>query len=389
MAISASYPHHTRLLPEIPGWIAEEDTGFERHRGGGLLLLRTYRRGGMRAVVEITAGEWAESRVAQSMYLPIEQTADGATGMRCWLLRNRRANLVMHDGALDALSVTLRGGPGDLRGSVFLTIHGEGLAPDDAIGVALALDWEAITTTLAGHHPFDAARVAAATRPPPPPPSDQPRLWPMLPSLTVMERLSQLELERPPRFKIANIADLFPSDGKHCVAAMPTPILVLKEHGFAPDLIWSGFQFVSGRLRDALDLPPHTVEYGEVDTRGSADAARAADYKVLHAVHEADPVDLARMYGYEPDRDADGSLSTAWVLAHHGPHAAPRRTIWRDGFVPPAPLFRDTRGGLIATDALAERVMRAGLTDVMFQDVTSEASLHRIVTRVIADDGAG
>ncbi|RYI36024.1 MAG: hypothetical protein EON48_00410 [Acetobacteraceae bacterium] len=123
------------------------------------------------------------------------------------------------------------------------------------------------------------------------------------------------------------------------------------------------------------------IAYRSVDASGSAAATRVADYRVFRVVHEADPVDLARMYGQVPDRGADGRPTTAWLLSIHGPHGPPRRTVWRDGFVAPAPLFRDATGRLIATEALAARVARAGLEDIVFQNVVSEASLRGLSFR--------
>ena len=195
----------------------------------------------------------------------------------------------------------------------------------------------------------------------------------MLPSLRSMERIERLERRRPPRFTVANMAEIM--DALHPVgdappthadtdddplrfASMPMPVLVVGQRDFAPDLIWSGLHFVSARLRDALGLGPEAVEYRDVDAGGSEAAARAADYKAFRVVHEADPVDLAAMYGHEPDRNADGRPTAAWLLSVSGPHAPPRRMVWREGFVPPAPLFRDLLGRLIATGALAEQVAR-------------------------------
>ncbi len=44
-------------------------------------------------------------------------------------------------------------------------------------------------------------------------------------------------------------------------------------------------------------------------------------------------------------------------------------------------LFRDRDGRLLATEALAERVAGAGVTDMAFQDLVSEAALHDLVFR--------
>jgi len=377
-----------RLLPELPGWKAGQ-ASLARGDAGDFLS-RIYETRHARAFVEVEAGASAAAVVARTMTIPLGEQADGTVLRRSWMLQGRKADLLTERGVVHSLSLILRGGPGDLAGSVLLTIHGSGLMPDDAIGLACALDWGAITTALAGHHPFDAARVTAATRPSPDTlgAPHAPLLWPMIPSPASMERVARLEQRRPPRFAIANRDEVLPALGhdgtdqdRSGFAAMPTPILAITQRDFAPDYIWSGLHLASARMRNALALGHGAIEYREVDASGSAAAARAADYRAFHVVRQADPVDLARMYGHEPERGDDGQPTLAWLLSVSGPHAAPRRTIWREGFGPPAPLFRDGTGRLIATDALAERVMRAGLQDVVFQDVTSEAALHELVFR--------
>ena len=383
-----------RLLPELPGWTADPPS-LTRGTAGDLLF-RTYRRGRTRVSVEVTAGTAAAQVVAQAVNAPPGEKVDGRIASRRWLLRDRMAHLITDRGTVHSLSVVLRGRAGDLPGTVRLEVGGEALRPEDAVALTLALDWDAIVAALAGHHPFDAARVAATSRPPVPPPAHQPLLWPMLPSLASMEAMNRLERRRPPGFLIVNqdaILDaMFPlrpgipgaaarEQAADRFAALPRPVLRITGRGFAPDLIWAGLHFASARLRDALGLGPDTVEYRDVDTSGSVPAARAADYKVFRIVHQADPVDLARMYGHDPDREADGNPTTAWLLSISGPHAVPRRMVWREGFIPPAPLFRDGTGRLMATEALAECVMGAGVTDVVFQDLVSDAALHGLVFR--------
>ena len=388
-----------RLLPDLPGW-ASREAAWESRGEHGVLLRRVYTRGRVEAAVELTGGSWAADIVAQQVDVPLDGEA-GWDGSRRWLLRGRRAHLVgTGRGGVHSLSVVLRGGPGDLDGSVRLSIDGRHLRVADAEAVALALDWETIVAALGGPPP-DPARVAAASRPPPGPPVEPsdvavPVLWPMMPTIASMERLEWLQRQRPPRFAIANEAAI--REAMYPVAegvpgrdvtdqnaarftAMPTPVLTITDRNFAPDYIWAGLHFASARMRDALGLGPDAIAYRSVDASGSAAATRAADYQVFRVVHEADPVDLPRMYGHEPDRGADGRPTTAWLLSVHGPHAPPRRTVWREGFVAPAPLFRDAMGRLIATEALAARVARVGLEDVTFQDVASEASLHGLVFR--------
>lgn len=217
---------------------------------------------------------------------------------------------------------------------------------------------------------------------------DSPVFWVMLPSFASMRHLEKLERSRPPRFAVLNLASVtshapdIGRDDAHWFATMETPRLSIRQAGFAPDFIWSGLYFASSRFRRAMALEPNAIEYRAVEMdAGSAQAAIEADYRAFRPVQRADPVDLAAMYGREPDRGADGEPTLEWQMSVAGPHAPPRRTVWKRGFVAPAPLFADATGRLMATEALAARVMAAGLRDVAFQDLTSEPSVERLVFR--------
>lgn len=390
----------TRLLPDQPGWTAGP-AGLSELMGG-TALARVYERGRARAFARVTAGPPAAVTVATMMHFAISDGADGTSGTL--LLRHCKAHLVKSGGFVHSLSVILRGGPGDLPGSVLLEINGPRLSSAAVMELALGLDWNAIRAELADRYPLDRARIAAA--------QDAPlvldardgpmRLWPMSPCIATMVQTDKLERRRPPRFALVN-SDAIHTTG-HAVFngipilgnqdwdepyfnALPTPHLVITHGQFAPDYLWPGIHLASARLRAAFDLGPDAIQYRNVDTTGSTDRVRAADYRMFRVVQRADPVDMRRMYGHEPDRDEHGNPTIAWITSITGPHATPRPTVWRDDFVPPAPLFRDWHGRFIATDALADRVMRAGILDVMFQDVTSEASLHAITLRQASDAG--
>lgn len=359
-----------RLLPDLPGWSAEPaDLWLGGRRSA---LTRRYRRGRAVAEVEVTAGAMAAAVVAR-MSLHAEPGMPGTP------LERYPAHLVPTPrGMVYLLAVILRGGPGDLAGSVLLQVRGKHLRPDDACALVAALDGEAIVAALAGDRPRDAARVAAALAgPPAAPPARPPALWHMGPSLAVMRQASRLETRQPPQLFIANHDRLGDAVEREAVV----PELVVRQPRFAPDLLWCRVRFASARLREVLALDEDAIRYRPVDASGSTPAARAADYRWFEARHSADPIDYPATYRVEPERDADGSISLAWKLSVSGPHAPPRAMVWLEDFVPPAPLFRDADGVLLATEVLADRVMRAGLTDVAFQDVSSPEALERLVFR--------
>ncbi|WP_062213111.1 hypothetical protein [Aureimonas sp. AU12] len=213
-------------------------------------------------------------------------------------------------------------------------------------------------------------------------------LWAMLPSFASMRQLEKLERSRPPRFALPNLASVtshapdIGCDDTHWFATMETPRLLIRQEGFAPDFIWFGLYFASSRFREALALGSNAIEYRAVDMKaGSAETAVEADYRAFRAVQRADPVDMAAMYGQEPDRGADGEPTLEWEMSVEGPHAPPRRTVWKRGFKAPEPLFADAKGRLLATEDLAARVMAAGLRDIAFQNLTSGKSVERLAFR--------
>ncbi len=135
----------TRLLPDQPGWAAGSAEVSEFM--DGTALQRAYERGRTRAVVRVTAGPPAAVMVATMMSFPISDPADGASGT--WMLGGCKAHLVRSGGSVHSLSVILRGGPGDLPGSVMLEVTGRHLPYAMATDLALRLDWDAIRSELA------------------------------------------------------------------------------------------------------------------------------------------------------------------------------------------------------------------------------------------------
>ena len=243
----------TRLLPDQPGWTTEPASLSELM--GGTALQRVYERGRTQAVVRVTAGPPAGVAVATMMNFPISDPANGASGT--WLLRGCKAHVVQTSGSVHSLGVILRGGPGDLPGSVMLEVTGRHLPYAAAAGLALCLDWDAIRAELADRYPMDHRRIAAARDPAPVlDAQDKPlRLWPMSPSVASMVQMDKLRRRRPPRFALVNddaihaaqsaVGEWPPSLGgqdrdRHYFAAIPTPHLVITHGQFAPDYLWPG-----------------------------------------------------------------------------------------------------------------------------------------------------
>ena len=65
-----------------------------------------------------------------------------------------------------------------------------------------------------------------------------------------------------------------------------------------------------------------------------------------------------------------------WRAPLHQQPGIPRLVnLWDPAFVAPAPLFRVPGiSWSLATDALADRVMRAGISDVVFMDIENDGT---------------
>lgn len=121
--------------------------------------------------------------------------------------------------------------------------------------------------------------------------------------------------------------------------------------------------FVSDRLRNAMGLPDGAAQFLPVRNVSRPPRARAARYSFLHVRAFARAVD-----GHRSDCHVDHPRSAktgAEVLSIGGLTAI--RLL--PGFEPPADLFREAAAPtiLLATDALAQRVLDAGCTGVQFR----------------------
>ena len=153
---------------------------------------------------------------------------------------------------------------------------------------------------------------------------------------------------------------------------VPIPRLRVTDPTFDVNIMEiGGFRFASARLRRVLDLDDRTIRYRPVDASLSVPEVQALDYAAFNVTPIGNPFDPDRMKGeVRPARQLDGSLKDDWVLDNEWLLKG-AEVYFRADFVPPAPLFRATGSQWIfATDDLAERVMRAGIDDVLFQDIT-------------------
>lgn len=204
--------------------------------------------------------------------------------------------------------------------------------------------------------------------------------------------------QQPPGFEIVNNAAIHAHKGRifdeyinHEGAVrdrvwfrdMPEPVFRFADPGFHLDFFDAGMNCASWRLRRALGLTEADICYRDIDLDGSPPAVRANEYQIFQPIHFADPFDWSRTPGEAVDvQRADGSIGKEWRLPCPDPASPPLRVYWRDDFVPPAPLLRVSGTyWMLATDALADKVMRAGITDLAFLDMTSDRTQTELVFR--------
>ena len=155
------------------------------------------------------------------------------------------------------------------------------------------------------------------------------------------------------------------------VAPLPefTPPLVLN-HDTGSDLLLDYFtlnifRFCSKRLRTALDLPDHAIQYIPLDVKTSDPRIAAMEYQLMRVLVSHSVLDMQTAAVTLEDR-TDRFLGTVWRTMI-GLKTAYKM---RPDFTPAADLFHLLESPTLwyATDRLAERVIQAGCQGVEFTD---------------------
>ncbi len=166
------------------------------------------------------------------------------------------------------------------------------------------------------------------------------------------------------------------------------PELRMPSSGFAPDYFRVGrVTFASRRLRAALSQSPAAVQYHPVSITGGGEEARSQDYLWMNIIACHKAIDLTRSL-YEM---GGGTVSTTGEKFQY--IQSYERMVFRDDIPPGAELFRVAEDlvTVLASDALAERVMRTGCTGIAFEAPETHRSLgpihrYRTATGVMVED---
>lgn len=166
----------------------------------------------------------------------------------------------------------------------------------------------------------------------------------------------------------------------------PEHVLRIDDPSFVLDYFVLRESYASARLRAAFALRPDEIAYRAVNTSRCGEAARAKDYEMFLPLKVADPFDPARMPGrVRPVRQEDGSLRDKWVVEFPMPHPSTPATAvhFKPGFIPPAPLFTPlgASGWMFATEELADRVTRAGVTGIAFREIEGVRAASEMIYR--------
>jgi hypothetical protein len=227
------------------------------------------------------------------------------------------------------------------------------------------------------------------------------RFWCISYSDAVAEYVDRLCDEDPPELKFINNIDVREYvDSLGSVAGgyrrydvistdlsgMPRPRLRITDPNFSVDMFNQGLDFVSARFAQFLNLNDSEVQYIEADCGQCPASVQAMGYRVLNPRAFANPMDRQRMAGVFIDVALPSGGSTyVWSPDPPRPGWPGPPTYWREDFVPPAPLFKIPGMWTAVTDALADRIMRAGFQDLMFIDYAADTGGGGRVRRQLAD----
>ena len=144
---------------------------------------------------------------------------------------------------------------------------------------------------------------------------------------------------------------------------------------YAPDYLKCGsYTFCSRRFREALATPDDVVQFVPIDLVAGGAKARAQDYQLMRVLLSRPTMDLDRS-------DCKEELITNRLSGRTRRYATSiDRFVLRDDFDPDVEIFRieENSSFVVATDALAERVLRARCVGMEFSHIDGPQEGPRI-----------
>jgi len=154
----------------------------------------------------------------------------------------------------------------------------------------------------------------------------------------------------------------FPSD-------FPKPIINLPTFDTAPDFfdLEGGRHFVSRRLREALNQPPHVVQYWPVEITSGSPESRVQDHMLAHFLACDDAFDPVASEARMETISYEGVKKEILVVRGY------ERFALKEGFSTTHDIFHDKTNPslLLIREAVAARVQAAGCTGIAFKDPVS------------------
>jgi hypothetical protein len=162
-------------------------------------------------------------------------------------------------------------------------------------------------------------------------------------------------------------SSVFPCTPIRNVDQFCPPIVKFPSDGFAPD--WFSFDsldYCSEKLAAALAQPPDVIQLLPMKLICDGEAALAKNYRVIRILAHQPAMDLLRSeYSFSSDKGLDSNtifFGLGFV----------EKFVLLPGFKPETEIFRVEENPVIrilATDALAERVLKAKCTGIRFEHI--------------------
>ena len=204
---------------------------------------------------------------------------------------------------------------------------------------------------------------------------DMPALWRM--GIDPMTLWDYQQIMRPGKglrnYQEFSIAEYWLCDALHVLTSNDVPLppdfprlrLAMPGRAFAPDYFThDSYKIVSQRLKEAMAQPEEVVQFFPIELVKSSPRAKAQNYQLMRVIAQQSAMDLARS-----DCELEDFTNRITGVTSKVPRDISRMVL-RDDLQPNSEIFRieESSARVLASDALALRVLRAGCTGIEFRD---------------------